>query len=84
MFCHKSESNTMLRVALDITSNSIEIGEPFEYRGYIFTVLSNNLAISNNFLGMAKYFDEEITEFIFSDEEITCTISAVIENMLMC
>ena len=84
MFCHKSESNTMLRVALDITSNSIEIGESFEYRGYIFTVLSNNLAISNNFLGMAKYFDEEITEFIFSDEEITCTISAVIENMLMC
>lgn len=84
MFCHKSESNTMLRVALDITSNSIEIGEPFEYRGYIFTVLSNNLAISNNFLGMAKYFDEEITEFIFSDEEITCTINAVIENMLMC
>ena len=84
MFCHKSESNTMLRVALDITSNSIEIGESFEYRGYIFTVLSDNLAISNNFLGMAKYFDEEITEFIFSDEEITCTISAVIENMLMC
>lgn len=84
MFCHKSESNTMLRVTLDITSNSIEIGEPFEYCGYIFTVLSNNLAISNNFLGMAKYFDEEITEFIFSNEEITCTINAVIENMLMC
>ena len=83
MFCHKSESNTMLRVALDITSNSIEIGESFEYRGYIFTVLSNNLAISNNFLGMAKYFDEEITEFIFSEEEITCTINAVIENMLI-
>ena len=83
MFCHKSESNTMLRVALDITSNNIEIGASFEYRGYIFTVLSNNLAISNNFLGMAKYFDEEITEFIFSEEEITCTINAVIENMLI-
>ena len=83
MFCHKSESNTMLRVALDITSTSIEIGESFEYRGYIFTVLSDNLAISNNFLGMAKYFDEEITEYILSDEEITCTINAVIENMLI-
>ena len=83
MFCHKSENNTMLRVALDIASNGIEGGEMFEYRGYIFTALSNELAISNNFLGMAKYFDEEITEFIFSEEEITCTINAVIENMLI-
>jgi hypothetical protein len=63
----KIPSIFLLRVALDITSNSIEIGASFEYRGYIFTVLSNSLAISNNFLGMAKYFDEEITEFIFSE-----------------
>lgn len=80
MYCQKEESNTHLRVALDIAKNEkLQSGEEFTYCGYIFTVLSESLAISNNFLGCAKYYDEEIAQFAF--DEVECTLDLIIGNL---
>lgn len=76
MYCSKDEANTWLRVALDVEGD-INAGDEFVYCGYVFTVLSADLAISNNFLGCAKYLDEELV-----DENDECTIDAVIATML--
>lgn len=84
MFCAPDTANTFVRVALDIEGENISAGDEFAYCGYVFTALSSELAISNNFLGSAKYYDEEIVEYIYSDDEITCTLDAVIASMLDC
>lgn len=76
MYCSKYEANTWLRVALDIEGD-INAGDEFVYRGYVFTVLSDDLAISNNFLGCVKYLDEDLI-----DEDEECTIDAVIATMI--
>ncbi len=60
MFCRKDEPNTWVIAALDIECANIKAGDEFIYRGYVFTALSEKLAVSNNFLGCAKYFDDEI------------------------
>ena len=80
MYCSKDEPNTWLRVALDIEGDANE-GDEFVYCGYVFTALSNDLAISNNFLGCAKYFDEEALTYI-TDGSDDCTIDAIIDALL--
>ena len=81
MYCNRVENNTYLRVALDIKAKVADAGKEFTYAGYVFTILSNKLAISNNFIGMAKYYDEEILNYMYTDDEITCTLDAIIANM---
>ena len=82
MFCSKTDSNTFVRVALDIDTSEANVGKEFVFSGYVFTVLSEALAISNNYLGAAKYYDEELINYMYSDDEITCTLNAVISNMI--
>jgi hypothetical protein len=77
MSCSPDEPNTLLRVALDIEGD-INAGDEFIFCGYVFTALSEELAISNNFNGCVKYFDEEMV-----DEDDDCTINAVINTMFM-
>jgi hypothetical protein len=59
MFCNISEPNTWIIAALDIECANIKAGDEFIHCGYVFTALSEKLAVSNNFLGCAKYYDEE-------------------------
>ena len=80
MYCTDNEANTWLRVALDIEGN-IDAGDEFVHCGYVFTALSKNLAISNNFLGCAKYMDEELLPYV-ADPDTECTIGAVISTMI--
>ena len=80
MYCSNNETNTWLRVALDIEGN-IDAGDEFVHCGYVFTALSKNLAISNNFLGCAKYMDEELLPYV-ANLETECTIGAVISTMI--
>ena len=80
MYSSNDETNTWLRVALDIEGN-IDAGDEFVHCGYVFTALSKNLAISNNFLGCAKYMDEELLPYV-ADPETECTIGAVISTMI--
>ena len=80
MCCAKDEANTWLRVALDIEGD-ISQGNQFVYCGYVFTALSNNLAVSNNFLGCVKYSDEELLPYIEDDSD-DCTIAAIIGTLL--
>lgn len=82
MFCSKTDSNTYVRVVLDIDTSEANVGKEFAFSGYVFTVLSDSLAISNNFIGTAKYYDEELINYMYSDDEITCTLNAVISNMI--
>jgi hypothetical protein len=80
MYCSNNEANTWLRVALEIVGD-IDVGDEFVHCGYVFTVLSKNLAISNNFLGCAKYMDEELLPYV-ANPETECTIGAVISTMI--
>ena len=80
MYCSNNESNTWLRVVLEIVGD-IEDGDEFVHCGYVFTALSKNLAISNNFLGCAKYMDEELLPYV-ANPETECTIGAVISTMI--
>ena len=59
MFCRFDEANTWVIAALDIESSNIQAGDEFIHCGYVFTALSGELAVSNNFLGCAKYRDDE-------------------------
>ena len=79
-YCSNNEVNTWLRVALDIEGD-ISAGDEFVHCGYVFTALSKNLAISNNFLGCAKYMDEELLPYV-ANPDTECTISAVISTMI--
>ena len=58
----------------------------FVHCGYVFTALSNSLAISNNFLGCAKYLDEEMCSYIEGVGRIPpfneCTLGDVIYTMI--
>ncbi len=78
MFTSTKYENTYIRVALDITGGVK--GEKFIYCGYVFTALSETLAISDNVTGPAKYYDEELLGYIYEDD-VTCTISAVINTI---
>ena len=80
MYCSNNEANTWLRVVLEIVGD-IDIGDEFVHCGYAFTALSKNLAISNNFLGCAKYMDEELLPYV-ANPETECTIGAVISTMI--
>ena len=77
-FCASDETNTYLRVALDIVNG--EPGKEFVYFGVVFTALSESVAISNNFVGMAKYYDEELLSY-FIDDSVSCTIDAIINDI---
>lgn len=84
MYCEHDENNTHIRVALDIegVSNAgLKAGDEFVYKGYVFTVLDEALAISNNFLGCAKYYDVEVIGFMSRDEGITCTLDSILSNL---
>ena len=61
MFCHKSDSNTMLRVALDIASNGSKMEKCLNIAVIFLPRFRMNSKFLITFLGMAKYFDEEIT-----------------------
>ena len=80
MYCSNNEANTWLRVALEIVGD-IEVGDEFVHCGYVFTALTKSLAISNNFLGCAKYMDEELLPYV-ANPETECTIGAVIATMI--
>ena len=80
MYCSNNEANTWLRVALDIEGD-VDVGDEFVHCGYVFTALSKNLAISNNFLGCAKYMDEGLLPYV-ANPNIECTIGAVIFTMI--
>ena len=80
MYCSNKEANTWLRVALEIVGD-IEVGDEFVHCGYVFTALSKTLAISNNFLGCAKYMDEELLPYV-ANPDTECTIGAVISTMI--
>ena len=80
MYCSKDEANTWLRVALDIEGD-VSAGDEFVYCGYVFTALSDSLAISNNFLGCAKYLDEEMLPYV-EDDSNDCTIVTIIDTLL--
>lgn len=80
MFCAKDGPNTWIRVALDIEGD-VSAGDEFIHCGYVFKALSDNLAISNNFLGCAKYLDEEMLPYVEDDSE-ECTIFAIIDTLL--
>lgn len=80
MYCSNNEANTWLRVVLEIVGD-VEVGDEFVHCGYVFTALSKNLAISNNFLGCAKYMDEELLPYV-ANPETECTIGAVISTMI--
>lgn len=79
MYAPSDCENTYLRVALDIKNG--EIGNQFIFNGYVFTILSSTLAISNNVMGTAKYYDKELVDYIY-EEDISCTIYAVIATIL--
>ena len=84
MYCDRTESNTYIRVALDIENTdeaNLSCGDEFIYGGFVFTVLDAALAISNNFIGCAKYYDEELAYYMFSDDEITCTLDGILGNL---
>lgn len=80
MYCSNNEANTWLRVVLEIVGD-VEVGDEFVHCGYVFTALSKNLAISNNFLGCAKYMDEELLPYV-ANPETECTIGVVISTMI--
>ena len=80
MYCSNNEANTWLRVVLEIVGD-VEVGDEFVHCGYVFTALSKNLAISNNFLGCAKYMDEELLPYV-ANPETECTIGAVISTLI--
>ena len=80
MYCSNNEANTWLRVVLEIVGD-VEVGDEFVHCGYVFTALSKNLAISNSFLGCAKYMDEELLTYV-ANPETKCTIGAVISTMI--
>ena len=82
MYCERSDANTYVRVVLDIDGTELNSGDEFIYNGYVFTLLDKNIAVSNNFLGCAKYYDEGIAAFLFSDNEITCTLDGLLANLL--
>lgn len=84
MYCDRTESNTYIRVVLDIEDTAgadLVVGDEFIYNGFVFTVLDDCLAISSNFIGCAKYYDEDIADLMFSDDEITCTIDGILGNL---
>jgi hypothetical protein len=80
MYCSNNEANTWLRVVLEIVGD-IDVGDEFVHCGYVFTALSKNLAISNNFLGCVKYMDEELLPYV-ANPNTECTIGAVISTMI--
>ena len=82
MYCERGEANTHIRVVLDIQGTELNNGDEFAYKGFVFTILDDNIAVSNNFLGCAKYYDEDIAAFMFSDDEITCTLDGLLANLL--
>ena len=84
MYCERGEANTYIRVALDIEGvmdTGLKAGDEFIYCGFVFTVLDESIAISNNFIGCAKYYDDDIAGFMFRDDEITCTLDGILENL---
>lgn len=81
MYCERSEANTHVRVVLEIEGEDLKSGDEFAYKGYVFTILDENIAISNNFIGCAKYYDEDVVDVMISDDEITCTIDAILDNL---
>jgi hypothetical protein len=78
MYCSKDEANTWLRVALEIEGD-IDAGDEFVFCGCVFTALSEELAISNNFLGCARY--SESLEFDDGDED-EWTIDTIISTII--
>ena len=82
MFCRTDETNTYIRVALDIEGceeAGLLPGDKFVYCGFVFTLLSGTLAISDNFIGMGAYYDDDLADYIMDDCE--CTIDAVLETI---
>ena len=79
MFTDTDYPNTYFRVALDISNG--EVGEQFVFNGYVFTVLSETLAISNNVIGPVKYYDDTLLDYVYDDEDVNCTINVVISSI---
>ena len=81
MFTATDYPNTYFRVALDISNG--EVGEQFVFNGYVFTVLSETLAISNNVIGPVKYYDDTLLDYIYDDNDVNCTINVVIASIFI-
>lgn len=62
MYCLADEDNTYIRAALELSGTEeagLSVGDEFEYCGIVFTLLSDTLAISNNFVGKSKYESDD-------------------------
>lgn len=84
VYVERDRLNTYIRVALDVEGAGLKSGDQFIYKGYVFTLLSENIAISNNFIGCAKYYDSELADWWYYDEEDippTNTIYGILESL---
>ena len=88
VYVERDRLNTYVRVALDvegITDAGLKSGDEFIYKGYVFTVLDETIAVSNNFVGCAKYYDDALADWWYYDEEPeppTNTIMGILETLL--
>lgn len=69
IYLKRNRLNVYVRPVLDIEGAQLNSGDEFIYKGFVFTCLDENLAISNNFLGCAKYYDKELASWWYYDED---------------
>ena len=78
IYVERDRLNVFIRPVLDIEGTELKSGDEFMYKGFIFTILDENTAISNNFLGCAKYYDTELSNWWYYDEDPAPPANAVI------
>lgn len=87
IYVDRDRLNTYVRAVLDvegIAAAGLKAGDEFIYKGYVFTVLDETVAVSNNFLGCAKYYDSDLADWRFYDEEPeppTNTVYGILEAL---
>ena len=84
VYCDRDRLNLFIRPALDIegvAAAGLSRGDEFIYKGFLFTIIEENVAIANNVMGSAKYYDVELANFWWLDEDegVTDTILGILE-----
>ena len=69
IYVERDRLNVFIRPVLDIEGTGLKSGDEFTYKGFTFTVLDDKVAIMNNFLGCAKYYDADLADWWYYDEE---------------
>ena len=69
IYIERDRLNVFIRPVLDIEGTELKSGDEFTYKGFTFTVLDEKVAIMNNFLGCAKYYDADLADWWYYDEE---------------